>query len=365
MAPARFSAFELLLLKSRYPPDTASLLLLTWVYVNKRVVLAEDQRYLEALANGFRHSHDLETLLTIARTDLTAIQLAAEVVLREHVDEQSHPFLRRAIGLATSEGEPSLRNHHILRFLADLSGATPGDFARLFREVTGRPLKAPDDPSRLAYWHREDNPEAAADQETNRADRDISEADGNNDGKAAAELAPKIRCWRRWWLRSSAARAQRRQLRQERIRLRRQAKSRHQAEARQAQERQRQAREEETRRQEQEREAESRRREQAEREEAYRRERWRQQQQEQKQQEQKQQQQTAGAARPHYRIRLALQVLELDENASPTEIKRAYRRLAQRHHPDRFHGQSELRISLASQRFQRIKNAYDYLMTTL
>ena len=364
MAPARFSAFELLLLKSRYPPDTASLLLLTWVYVNKRVVLAEDQRYLEALANGFRHSHDLETLLTIARTDLTAIQLAAEVVLREHVDEQSHPFLRRAIGLATSEGEPSLRNHHILRFLADLSGATPGDFARLFREVTGRPLKAPDDPSRLAYWHREDNPEAAADQETNRADRDTSEADGNNDGETA-ELAPKIRCWRRWWLRSSAARAQRRQLRQERIRLRRQAKSRHQAEARQAQERQRQAREEETRRQEQEREAESRRREQAEREEAYRRERWRQQQQEQKQQEQKQQQQTAGAARPHYRIRLALQVLELDENASPTEIKRAYRRLAQRHHPDRFHGQSELRISLASQRFQRIKNAYDYLMTTL
>lgn len=58
-------------------------------------------------------------------------------------------------------------------------------------------------------------------------------------------------------------------------------------------------------------------------------------------------------------------MLELDENASPTEIKRAYRRLAQRHHPDRFHGQSELRISLASQRFQRIKNAYDYLMTTL
>ena len=354
MAPARFSAFELLLLKSRYPPDTASLLLLSWVYVNKRVVLAEDQRYLEALANGFRHSHDLEALLTIARTDLTAIQLAAEVVLREHVDEQSHPFLRRAIGLATSEGEPSLRNHHILRFLADLSGATPGDFAHLFREVTGRPLRAPDDPSRQAYWHREDAPEAAADQATSEADRE-------NDGEAADELAPKIRCWRRWWLRSSAARAQRRQLRQERSRLRRQARSRRQAEARQAQERQRQAREEEARRQEQERETENRRREQAEREEAYRRERWRQQQ----QQHQYQQQQAAGASRPHYRIRLALQVLELDESASPTEIKRAYRRLAQRHHPDRFHGQGELRISLASQRFQRIKNAYDYLMTTL
>ncbi len=354
MAPARFSAFELLLLKSRYPPDTASLLLLSWVYVNKRVVLAEDQRYLEALANGFRHSHDLEALLTIARTDLSAIQLAAEVVLREHVDEQSHPFLRRAIGLATSEGEPSLRNHHILRFLADLSGATPGDFARLFREVTGRPLKAPDDPSHRDYWHRKDNSEAAADQETSDADRE-------NDGEAADELAPKIRCWRRWWLRSSAARAHRRQLRQERSRLRRQARSRRQAEARQAQERQRQAREEEARRQEQERETENRRREQAEREEAYRRERWRQQQ----QQHQYQQQQAAGASRPHYRIRLALQVLELDESASPTEIKRAYRRLAQRHHPDRFHGQGELRISLASQRFQRIKNAYDYLMTTL
>jgi|GEM_PF-430876 len=352
MAPARFSAFELLLLKSRYPPDTASLLLLAWVYVSKRIALAEDQRYLEVLANGYRHSQDLDTLLEIARADLTAIQLAAEVVLRERVDEQAHPFLRRAIGLATSEGELSLRNHHILRFLSDLSGVTPGAFARLFREVTGRPLTPPGDPSRQDYWQQDE----------------IAEPPPEESAEKHAENAPqppqRPHHWQRWRLRIVSAHARRRESRLERDRLRQQARQR--AEKRRQEEerlererqaeaqRQEQARQADARRQDQERQAEDQRREQARQEEAYRQEQWRRQ----------QWQQATGAPQPHYRVRLALQVLELEEHASPIEIKRAYRRLAQRHHPDRFHGQGDLRVSLASQRFQRIKNAYDYLMTT-
>ncbi|WP_223162303.1 J domain-containing protein [Salinicola halimionae] len=356
MAPARFSAFELLLLKSRYPPDTASLLLLTWIYVNKRVALAEDQHYLEALANGYRHSDDLDTLSAIARTDLTAIQLAAEIVLRERVDEQSHPFLRRAIGLATSEGEPSLRNHHILRFLSDLSGITPGAFALLFREVTGRQLMPPGDPSRQDYWQPDERAETVTEEET--ATGKETAAEGNR--KATDQRPLKTRRWQRWWIQTNAAQARWRRMRLERTRLRQQAKSRRQQEERQERERQaeglrqEQARQADARRQEQQRQAEEQRREQARQEEAHRREQWRRQ----------QWQQATGGPQTHYRVRLALQVLELDEPASSIEIKRAYRRLAQRHHPDRFHGQGDLRVSLASQRFQRIKNAYDYLMTT-
>ncbi|MAM59248.1 MAG: molecular chaperone DnaJ [Salinicola sp.] len=336
MAPARFSAFELLLLKSRYPPDTAALLLLTWVYVNKRAVLAEDRRYLEVLANGYRHSRDLDTLLAIARADLKAIQLAAEVVLRERVDEQSHPFLRRAIGLATSEGDLSPRNHHILRFLSDLSGVTPAAFARLFREVAGRALTPPSDPSRQAYWQQQEQAEPAAEADTD----------------TPAPSPRRTQRWLGWRTRILSAHARRRENRLERDRLRQQARQRAER-RRQEEERLQRARQAEAQRQEEERQADAQRRERARQEEASRQE---------QQRRQRQWQQAAGIPQPHYRIRLALQVLELDEHASSTDIKRAYRRLAQRHHPDRFHGQGDLRISLASQRFQRIKNAYDLLM---
>lgn len=348
MAPARFSAFELLLLKSRYQPDTASLLLLAWVFVNKRVALAEDRRYLEVLANGYRHSPDLDTLLAVASADLSAIQLAAEVLLRERVDAQSHPFLRRAIGLATSDGDPSLRNHYILRFLADLSGVTPDEFARLFREVTGRALMAPGDPSRHVYWQDKatEAPDAAA-------------------GDAATRKQP---AWQRWRRRVLSARSRRRRQRREREQLRQQARQQREEMLRQARQREEARRRDQARREQAQRREEARRQEQARREDSQRQEEARRRQrahQERTHQRERTRQQTAGERPPHYRVRLALQVLELDESASRIEIKRAYRRLAQRHHPDRFHGQGDLRVALASQRFQRIKNAYDYLMTTV
>lgn len=52
-----------------------------------------------------------------------------------------------------------------------------------------------------------------------------------------------------------------------------------------------------------------------------------------------------------------LRLLELGDSASPQEIKRAYRRLAQRIHPDK-HGGTDL----ARRRFIEISNAYRTLM---
>ncbi len=60
------------------------------------------------------------------------------------------------------------------------------------------------------------------------------------------------------------------------------------------------------------------------------------------------------------RIR-ALAILGLEEEASLEEIKRAYRRLAQIHHPDRFVSLGKEAVATASFTFQRIKEAYDYL----
>ena len=47
-------------------------------------------------------------------------------------------------------------------------------------------------------------------------------------------------------------------------------------------------------------------------------------------------------------------ILEIDEKSTPIEIKRAYRRLAQKHHPDKKTGDAE--------KFKLIKEAYDTLI---
>ncbi|AWN16846.1 heat shock protein DnaJ-like protein [Salinisphaera sp. LB1] len=314
MRRSRFSAFELMLLRTHRQRDTASLLLLAWVFVNKRIALEEDRRYLEGLAGSYRHADDLDTLLAIATNgDSAAIQLAAEVLRAEGHDTPLQPLLRQAIGLATSAGELSPRNHHILRFLADLSAATSAVLAQIFQDVTGSALTSPGDPSCAAYWQ-------------------------TDDAEATAARRPAWQNWRRR-RRRQVVRARRRWRAHRRDREQTKARARQaQAEARQEQARQHQAHQEQARREEHS---------------------------HQRQEEQHRQQQrdkASAAARPNHRIRLALKVLELDETASPPEIKRAYRRLAQRHHPDRFHGQGELRMAIASRRFVRIKDAYEYLM---
>lgn len=55
-------------------------------------------------------------------------------------------------------------------------------------------------------------------------------------------------------------------------------------------------------------------------------------------------------------------VLGLEVGANKDEIKRAYRRLAQIHHPDRFTSLGDESIAAATLTFQRIQAAHDYLM---
>lgn len=50
------------------------------------------------------------------------------------------------------------------------------------------------------------------------------------------------------------------------------------------------------------------------------------------------------------------QILEVQPDASPLDIKKAYRRLALQHHPDRNHGSAE-----STERFKRISEAYEVL----
>ena len=323
MSTARFSPFELLLLKSRSQVDTATLLLLGWVLVHRQHVSeGQRRRRLAQVTSQFRHGHELGPVMSIAHSqDLHAIQLAAEVVRKECSKERSLSVMHQAITVATDDGDISLANHYILRFLADLLNVAPATLGTLFQELTGQPLRQPEDPSRDAYWqaHDPDYYARKAREEAEAAQRaKASQAEQEQQQRAKADKQQEKK--------------QKQQEKKQQKEDARRAKARaEQSSAEQA--RQEQARQERAR-QEQARQEESRRRQQR------------------------------SSPPPPDRTTRALAVLGLTPGASKTDVRRAYRRMAQLHHPDRFYSDSEHQVALASARFQRIKNAYDYLMQT-
>mgnify|MGYP001212675019 FL=1 len=328
MSIARFSPFELLLLKSRSQVDTATLLLLGWVLVHRQHVSeGQRRRRLAQVTSQFRHGHELGPVMSIAHSqDLHAIQLAAEVVRKECSKERSLSVMHQAITVATDDGDISLANHYILRFLADLLNVTPTTLGTLFQELTGKPLRPPEDPSRDAYWQTHDP--------AYYAHKAQEEADAAQREKASQEKAEQQQ-------RSKTDKQQEKKQKQ-------QEKKQQKEEARRAKARAEQSSADQAR-------AEQARQEQA------RQERQRQ---EQARQEEARRRQQRSSPPPPDRTTRALAVLGLTPGASKTDVRRAYRRMAQLHHPDRFYSESEHQVALASARFQRIKNAYDYLMQT-
>lgn len=61
-----------------------------------------------------------------------------------------------------------------------------------------------------------------------------------------------------------------------------------------------------------------------------------------------------------YKKRSMAKILEVDENASFDEIKKAYRHLVKLHHPDRFQNNGPEQIKLARERFIEIQHAYEF-----
>lgn len=134
MSMARFSPFELVLLNSRSQVDTATLLLLAWVLVHRQHVSeGQRRRRLAQVTAQFRHGHELGPVMSIAHSqDLQAIQLAAEILRKECSQERSLSVLHQSITVATDDGDLSLANHYILRFLADLLNVAPTTLSTLF-----------------------------------------------------------------------------------------------------------------------------------------------------------------------------------------------------------------------------------------
>ena len=55
-------------------------------------------------------------------------------------------------------------------------------------------------------------------------------------------------------------------------------------------------------------------------------------------------------------------ILEVDSNASLDEIKKAYRKMAKKYHPDKLRGQDPAMIKGAEEKFREVQKAYETLM---
>ncbi|MGS2742875.1 J domain-containing protein [Halomonas sp. LS-001] len=320
MSTARFSPFELLLLHSRNQVDTAILLLLAWLLVQRQPISeGQRRRRLAQVSAHFQHGHELGPVMQIAQQqDLEAIQLAAEIVHKECSPARRLNIIQHAIVLAGDNGKLCHANHYILRFLADLLGISPDALATLFLELTGLKLEAPADLSTQAYWLQHDpHYEERKRQEQADADKARAQAEAEAQQQQHKKREEKQRRRQEQEDRKAKARAQREKAQQEKNR-------------------QEKANAGWTNRQYEDAQRDHQRRQQQE-------------------SQQHQQRSTDRSAR-------ALAVLGLSLGASRQDIRRAYRKMAQLHHPDRFFSKSDHQVALASARFQRIKSAYDYLM---
>ncbi len=58
----------------------------------------------------------------------------------------------------------------------------------------------------------------------------------------------------------------------------------------------------------------------------------------------------------------AYKILEVDSNASLNEIKKAYRKMAKKYHPDKLRGQDPAMIKGGEEKFREVQKAYETLM---
>lgn len=301
MSIACFSPFELLLVKSRSQVDTATLLLLAWVLVHRQHVSeGQRRRRLAKVSAPFRHGHELGPVMSIAHSQDLQAIQLAAEIVRKECDKDA------SLGIM---------------YLA-ISVATDDGRLSLANHYILRFLAdlLTVTPTTLNTLFKELTGSLLAPPEDPSRDTYWQTHDPEYHARKA---------------RDAAAAEQRHQ----------QAHAREQHQHKKSR---RQQKEQRQQRQDQE------------REQQYKQEQERQQQ--RQHEEQKRQQRTSSS--PPDRTERALSLLGLRPGASRIEVRHAYRRMAQLHHPDRFYSESEHQVALASARFQRIKNAYDYLMKT-
>ena len=58
-------------------------------------------------------------------------------------------------------------------------------------------------------------------------------------------------------------------------------------------------------------------------------------------------------------VNAAYKILEIDKTATDNEVKKAYRKMAKKYHPDKLLNLGEEHVEVARRKFQKVQEAYE------
>lgn len=155
MKALNFLRFELFLLTHSNASGLAILFVLGWIAHSDGDTEFEEARAIYNIGLDAKHPRkDIKTLLQLVEhRNIKSLQLALEVIRNRLSPTDSKLFLELAIGIAIADGALMPSESYILQFIADLFNVNKKELERMFSNITGKHMHAPDDYSSATFWN--------------------------------------------------------------------------------------------------------------------------------------------------------------------------------------------------------------------
>ena len=162
-APPEAPPLQSLFRSAEHRQNLCVLALLTWVASCDGSIEDEELELLRTVAAGVPGGESvLPAVVDVARLGRPDDLEFACRYLRNNARRTERPLLAQLfVTMAAQDGHLTVAENHVLRFLADLLGLSARRFARLFQDVTRRPLPEVGDVSSIEWWRRREAGEEA------------------------------------------------------------------------------------------------------------------------------------------------------------------------------------------------------------
>jgi DnaJ-domain-containing protein 1 len=170
------TSFENQLNQSQNKTGTCILLLLCWVAAADGRIDKEEAKELNRIATASNIPAPNKLLQIATLPDLSAIQLACEILKRHAPREQADLMMQLCLGMAMADGTLTVSENNVIRFIADVFSIPLQRLQALFESLTGKPLPKPSDVSKASWWNRAKD----------------SQQDNSGFTKGATSLTPEI-----------------------------------------------------------------------------------------------------------------------------------------------------------------------------
>ena len=172
-------SFETIFRSTKHRQSVCILTVLTWVASCDGRIAPKEQALLDRIAEAVDDVEELSAIESAARLQRVDDLVLACRFLKTNLDRGGKRLLAQlAITMAIQDGFLSVGENHLLQFLCDLLGLRPRTFAKLFQQITHRPLPKAGDPSSPEWWaDRESGHQAAPEPLVTAEDSRDEEAD--------------------------------------------------------------------------------------------------------------------------------------------------------------------------------------------